>query len=83
MAVDAERKAGGLFAELERGKNQYDNGCSGNVAGAQSEYTATLESAGITMRDANRWQVEATIPEDEYLAIVGAVFVIMADTVVT
>jgi len=73
----AERKAGQILGDLERGQGKGGGGdkrsqsakktTSCNAAQSDpSEYAATLESVGATRFDANRWQKAAEIPEEKF-----------------
>ena len=60
IKLRAERKAGELLAELERGKTgpKLDSGLECN-----SEYRAVLTDSAIAPTTAHRWQEAASIPE--------------------
>lgn len=64
VKLRAERKAGELLAQLERGQT------SGLMVGSRrptldngSEYRAVLDETGTTRQDANRWQQIAELPD--------------------
>lgn len=65
IRLDASRRAGELLKQLERGKNQYDNGARPTLDG-HSEYEHVLKDTGTTRQDANRWQQISDLPEENY-----------------
>jgi hypothetical protein len=58
IRIRAERKAGELLAELERGK-----GYPGGASQPRSEYRRAYEEAGASHYQARRWQDLAAVPE--------------------
>ena len=65
IALLAERKAGAMFAELERAKPKATGGRV-RKSEATSEYASALEGSGTSEREAQRWQEIAKIPEDTF-----------------
>jgi hypothetical protein len=65
IALLAERKAGDMFAELERAKPKATGGRV-RKSEAKSEYTAALEESNTSEREAQRWQEIAKIPEETF-----------------
>lgn len=54
IKLKAERKAGEVTAQLERGKGGNPNLSTGGRV--ESEYARTLEEVGVSRQQANRWQ---------------------------
>jgi hypothetical protein len=65
IALFAERKAGDMFAELERAKPKPTGGRV-RKSEAKSEYAITLEESKTSEREAQRWQEIAKIPEKTF-----------------
>jgi len=73
----AERKAGQILGEMERGQGKGGGGDKRSKVAKEttlsnagqsdpSPYSATLESVGASRQDANRWQKAAEIPEEKF-----------------
>lgn len=63
LKLDAERRAGELFAAIERRAGSRD--------GEETPYAATLRELGVARRSADRWQKIASVPRDLYELYVG------------
>ena len=63
LKLDAERRAGQLFAAIERRAGSRD--------GEETPYAATLRELGVARRSADRWQKIASVPRDLYERYVG------------
>ena len=64
-------RAGELLSELNRGKNQYDQGSAADSVSGASEYRCAIEEADVPERTAQRWQKVAEVPEpvfEEYIS---------------
>ena len=69
IKLRAERKAGELLGELERDK---PGPKLGDNLSPNSEYRQTIEAADVEIRQAQRWQEVAKIPEpifEEYISV--------------
>ena len=69
IKIRAERKAGGLLAELKRDNTFHGNqntSVIANVGDHRSEYTQALKDSGMSGQDARRWQTIAKMPEEEF-----------------
>jgi N6-adenosine-specific RNA methylase IME4 len=65
LKLRAERRAGELLIQLERGRaGRPGNG--GNAAPISSPYAAALADAGANRREANRWQLVASVPVEDF-----------------
>jgi N6-adenosine-specific RNA methylase IME4 len=64
LRIRAERRAGELIRRMPRATPQTARIMSN--AGHDSAYGEALKKIEITRQDANRWQLEATIPEDTF-----------------
>ncbi len=72
IKLRAERKAGEMLAQLEKKPGKRTDITSSND-GRGSEYHAVLDDTGTSRQEANRWQTEATLPEEVFEAhIAGA-----------
>ena len=65
IALLAERKAGDIFADLERAKPKATGGRV-RKSEAKSEYATALEDSNTSEREAQRWQEIAKIPEETF-----------------
>ena len=71
IKIRAERKAGELLGELERGKPN-PNGANQHVEVASqtvtqpSEYKEAIDDIGVSRMQANRWQDLAKLPEETF-----------------
>jgi hypothetical protein len=65
IALLAERKAGDMFAELERAKPKATGGRV-RKSEAKSEYATALEESNTSERETQRWQEIAKIPEETF-----------------
>jgi N6-adenosine-specific RNA methylase IME4 len=67
ICLIAKRKAGEFLSRLDKGtgkNNQYsENTTHGNFT---SEFSETIDDAGITPQDATRWQQIANVPEETF-----------------
>ena len=69
IKLRAERKAGEMLAQLEREPGKYGISVnSSNVGRVHSEYQLVLSDTGTSRQEANRWQTEATMPEEVFEA---------------
>lgn len=64
--LDAERKAGAMLAQLEKGRTGPKPSELPDTVSGNSEYRAALRSAEIDERASQRWQSIAAIPEEEF-----------------
>lgn len=67
LKLRAERKAGMLLSEMEM------NTGSMNHPGGDTTSPPKLEDLGITKKQSSRWQQEATVSEEEFVAFVAEV----------
>ena len=65
ISLLAERKAGDIFAELERAKPKATGGRV-RKSEAKSEYATAIEESNTSEREAQRWQETAKIPEETF-----------------
>jgi len=68
IKIRAERRAGELLKRLERNTPQTANptGLPMSNNGHGSEYGETLKELKTTRQDAQRWQLESSIPEEKF-----------------
>lgn len=69
VKLRAERKAGALLAQLERGAGPGRGNTAENMSSVghvSSPYAATLAEVNATRQDANRWQDVAELPDDAF-----------------
>jgi len=71
IKLRAERRAGELLAEMERGQGQRTDLTSRNDCG-KSQYRQALEEVGVAERTAQHWQTEAQVPEEMFEHFVAA-----------
>jgi hypothetical protein len=65
--VRAERKCGELLAQMERGKgNQHTVAIPDNGEQQKSQYSETLDRAGISTQQSSNYQKLAAVPEEEF-----------------
>lgn len=73
IAILARRKAGEFLAQLERGGGTGRGNTMekiSNVGNLLSDYKETIEEAGISYQDANRWQQVASVPEETFKELI-------------
>ena len=68
IKLRAERKAGEMLAQLERNPGPGRGQKISNVGNLLSEYRQVLDDTGTSFQEANRWQSEATMPEEVFEA---------------
>ena len=61
----AERKAGELLSQLERGRGGWPSPLD-NMSNQESEYKEVLDDLDIGYKAASRWQQVAQMPEDQF-----------------
>lgn len=66
IRLRAERKAGDLFKDMERGAAGRPADVIAATPAPISEYKAALESSGVTERTAQRWQELASVPVEQF-----------------
>lgn len=75
IRLRAERRAGEMFAEMQRtprqelnaaGANQHFEVTSNDAMQPKSEYTQGLEKAGVSPQTAHRWQQLASVDERDF-----------------
>lgn len=64
IKLRAERKAGEMLAQLERGQGERTDLTLSNI-GRSSDYAEALHAADVTRQDAHRWQIVASMPEED------------------
>lgn len=66
VQLRAERKAGGFYAQMERGAGPGRGKKISQGGQSFSEYREALETTGTPQRTAHRWQKLAEIPDDKF-----------------
>ncbi len=64
MKLDAERKGGALLTEMAE-TGQRDSGGKGAI---ESRPAVQLKDLGITLSQSSRWQLSATVTDEDYRA---------------